>query len=139
MREINLIVIHCADTPKEMDIGVNEIRQWHLERGWNDIGYHFVINRAGFIEAGRPVEEVGAHVKGYNSNSIGICLVGGKGGFNFNWFQLIALRRLVENLKKRYPIAKVKGHCDLDSGKTCPQFDVEAFFSNESIHNAHDH
>ena len=60
MRKINLIVIHCSDTYARMDIGVNEIRQWHLQRGFNDIGYHYVIRRDGAIEQGRPIEKPGA-------------------------------------------------------------------------------
>ena len=60
MRKINLIVIHCSDTYARMDIGVNEIRQWHLQRGFNDIGYHYVIRRDGAIEQGRPIEKPGS-------------------------------------------------------------------------------
>jgi N-acetylmuramoyl-L-alanine amidase len=56
MRKINLIVIHCSDTYARMDIGVNEIRQWHLQRGFNDIGYHYVIRRDGAIEQGRRIQ-----------------------------------------------------------------------------------
>ena len=82
MRKINLIVIHCSDTYARMDIGVNEIRQWHLQRGFNDIGYHYVIRRDGAIEQGRPIEKPGAHAAGYNTNSIGICYAGGKGDNN---------------------------------------------------------
>ena len=67
MRKINLIVIHCSDTYARMDIGVNEIRQWHLQRGFNDIGYHYVIRRDGAIEQGRPIEKPGAHAAGYKT------------------------------------------------------------------------
>lgn len=78
MREINLIVVHCTYSRPSMDIGVEEIRKWHVEgNSWTDIGYHYVIRRDGTIEDGRPIERPGAHVKGHNSNSIGIAWVGG--------------------------------------------------------------
>ena len=78
MREINTFIIHCSDTYPDMDIGVEEIRRWHKERGWSDIGYHYVIRRNGKIEEGRNDGIVGAHAKGMNENSLGICMVGGK-------------------------------------------------------------
>jgi N-acetylmuramoyl-L-alanine amidase len=76
-REIDLIVIHCAYTSPKMDIGVKEIDEWHRARGWNQIGYHYVVRRDGTVEHGRSVKTVGAHVKGFNAKSIGVCLVGG--------------------------------------------------------------
>ena len=77
MRFIEKIVIHCTFTPPTMNIGVEEVRKWHVEENkWSDIGYHFVIRRDGTVESGRPVERPGAHVKGHNSNSIGIAWVG---------------------------------------------------------------
>ena len=79
MRKINEIILHCAYTPVTMDIGVSEIRDWHInERGWSDVGYHYIIRLDGTIELGRPIEKIGAHTKGRNRNSIGICYVGGK-------------------------------------------------------------
>lgn len=130
MRFINQIVVHCADTPAYMDIGVAEIDQWHRARGWAGIGYHFVIRRDGTIETGRPVNKAGAHVSGHNSNTIGICLVGGKGKFNFTFNQIVTLRDLVATLRRKYDtIDSVVGHCELDDGKLCPQFDVKSLLS----------
>ena len=108
MRKINLIVIHCSDTYARMDIGVNEIRQWHLQRGFNDIGYHYVIRRDGAIEQGRPIEKPGAHAAGYNTNSIGICYAGGKGDNNQpednrTPEQKQAMYDLVDSLKQQFP------------------------------------
>lgn len=137
MREINLIVIHCADTYRTMDIGAEEIRKWHVDdNGWSDIGYHYVIRRNGDVEKGRELDVVGSHVKGYNANSIGICLVGGKpmkdeepiGTHLFEDKQLESLKLLVKTLQMNYPNTEIKGHCDLDSKKTCPNFDVKTFF-----------
>lgn len=127
MRNINLVVIHCADTPADMDVGATEIRQWHIERGFNDIGYHYVIRRDGRCESGRPESVVGAHVQGHNQNSIGICLVGGKPDCNFTRQQWESLSRLVDYLTTRYPAAEVVGHRDLDSKKRCPCFDAKAW------------
>ncbi len=71
------IVIHCAATKPSMNIGAEEIKKWHVdERGWADIGYHFVLDRNGVVCPGRPVEKAGAHSKGHNKNSIGLCIVG---------------------------------------------------------------
>ena len=124
---IEKIVVHCADTPADMDIGADEIERWHLDRGWADIGYHYVIRRDGVPEFGRPEGIQGAHVRGHNRNSLGICLVGGKGMFNFTAIQMFALQELFMTLSKRYPDAEWFGHRDLDTGKACPQFDVKAF------------
>ena len=128
-RMINLVVVHCADTPPDRDVDAAEIRRWHTEeRGWSDIGYHWVIKRDGEIEPGRPEERNGAHVKGHNKNSIGVCLVGGgHGRFNYTWKQLEALGHLLQQLAARYPSVKIRGHCDLDAAKTCPNFDLEWF------------
>ena len=77
MREINKIVVHCSATQEGKNISAATIDKWHKKRGWRGIGYHYVIGLDGLIELGRPVEQVGAHVKGHNKNSIGICYVGG--------------------------------------------------------------
>lgn len=134
MRKINLIVIHCADTYARMDVGVNEIRKWHLERGFEDIGYHYVIRRDGTVETGRALEKMGAHAAGFNAFSIGICYAGGKGDDgqpedNRTGEQKKALRGLVAELLKRFPEAKVSGHGELPGvRKACPCFAVAAEF-----------
>lgn len=130
MRPIEAIVIHCADTPVGMDIGADTIREWHVNgNGWRDIGYHYVIRRDGTVEKGRPVHEPGAHVAGHNARSIGICLVGGKPGANFTRWQWAALEALVMDLTRQYPGVTVTGHRDHDSRKTCPTFDVAAWWA----------
>ena len=129
MRDINKVIIHCADTPPEMDIGAEEIRQWHKDRGWSDIGYHFVIRRDGTIENGRDVSKTGAHARGNNKDSIGVCLVGGRGDpvANFTAPQYLALISLCKRLQNEYNRPTFSGHYQLDSGKTCPNFNVEEF------------
>lgn len=139
MRGIEKIIIHCADTYASMDVGANEIRQWHLDRGWSDIGYHYVIRRNGVIETGRDLdddgdvdEHVGAHALGHNAHSLGICLVGGKGNdgqpdCNFTLAQWESLGKLVSDLEARYPGADVIGHRDV-SDKACPTFNAGAWW-----------
>lgn len=132
-REIDLIVIHCADTYPGMDIGAAEIDDWHRQRGWKMIGYHYVIRRSGLIEPGRMESEIGAHVRGDNAKSIGVCLVGGKARgnnhpVNYMAAQWASLDTLVRDLAGRYPEAQVVGHCDLDPNKTCPNFNVKAWW-----------
>jgi N-acetylmuramoyl-L-alanine amidase len=130
MRDIKYIIIHCSDTPPDMDIGYNEIREWHIARGFNGCGYHYIIRRNGTVEAGRSEYEVGSHVKGYNDNSIGICLVGGKTGrtddiTNFTPEQIISAKQLCYKLKIKYNTAKIMGHRDFTDEKTCPNFDIK--------------
>ena len=132
MRPIDTIVIHCSDTFARMDTSARDIDQWHRARGFAGIGYHYVIRRNGNREIGRPVERVGAHVRGYNARSIGICMVGGKGDdgspeCNFTRSQWSELDWLVGELIARFPGAKVIGHRDLDPGKACPCFDVTSW------------
>jgi N-acetylmuramoyl-L-alanine amidase len=123
------IVVHCAATPPDMDIGAAEIRRWHVENnGWRDIGYHFVIRRSGAVEVGRAIDDVGAHVAGINDRSIGVCLIGGvdAGGQpadNFTAAQRVSLDAVLRMLVKAYPGAVVRGHRDF-ANKACPSFDA---------------
>lgn len=133
-REINRIVVHCAATPPSMDIGVEEIRKWHVKgNGWADIGYHYVIRRNGLVEVGRKNEVQGAHAKGYNVDSLGVCLVGGIDEFdkpeaNFTFAQYLSLVELLEELQDKYGHdIDIRGHKDLPGvTKSCPCFDVRS-------------
>lgn len=139
-KKTDYIVVHCSYTKPNMNIGAKEIREWHLGRGWSDIGYNAVITRSGDIEGGRDLdndgdflEEIGAHVLGANSRSVGVCLVGGmdfKGDAdcNFTAAQWSELYKYIEHLTTLYPEAQVVGHRDLDSGKECPCFDVKSWW-----------
>ena len=84
MRPIRGIILHCSATrPNWMansktSAKVAEIRRWHVrDRGWSDIGYHFLIDRDGTVAKGRPLERTGSHTQGHNTGTIGICLLGG--------------------------------------------------------------
>lgn len=136
MRATPLLVIHAAATPPSMDIGAKEIDQWHRERGWSGIGYHYVVRRSGKVEPGRPVSRSGAHARGYNSRSIGVCLVGGvnarnEPADNFTKSQYSALVRLVRRLRAQHDIVSVIGHRDLPGvRKACPCMDVVDWVHN---------
>ncbi|EGJ50244.1 N-acetylmuramoyl-L-alanine amidase [Desulfocurvibacter africanus] len=144
--KVAYIVIHCADTPPEMDIGAVEIDRWHKANGWDGCGYHFVIRRNGVIESGRPLDinaapgwqsAIGAHVAGLNSQALGVCLVGGKGGTpDFRVQQWESLAHLVETLTRIAPAAEIVGHRDLDKGKLCPGFDVRTWWADWRQHGA---
>lgn len=124
------LVIHASATPPTLDIGAAEIRQWHLQKGWSDCGYHFVIRRNGKVELGRPENLVGSHVAGRNSNSLGICLVGGTDARqrpqnNFTAEQWASLQTLLMRLTQKYPRATILGHRDFPKvAKACPCFDA---------------
>ena len=124
------IVVHCAATKAKMDIGADEIKRWHVnDNGWRDIGYHAVIRRNGNIEHGRAMNDIGAHAKGYNHKSIGLCMVGGMADDgsaqdNFTDQQWTALLAKIKDLLVSYPDADVIGHNEI-SEKECPSFDVQ--------------
>lgn len=128
MRQINEIIIHCTATPEGLDYTVRDIDRWHRSRGFNEIGYHYIIHLNGKIDKGRDVEKIGAHCKGHNRHTIGIAYIGGlrdgKPADTRTDDQKLALICLVYQLKKKYPsITKVSGHNEY-SHKACPCFKV---------------
>ena len=143
MREINLIVIHCSATCEDRPFTEQALEAAHRQRGFAGIGYHFYIRRDGHILTTRPVERVGAHARGYNANSIGICYEGGLDchgnpkDTRTEW-RKHSLRVLVLALRMDYPQAKIVGHRDLSPDlnhngeiepmewtKQCPCFEVK--------------
>tara|TARA_R110001606_G_scaffold347973_1_gene497428 strand:- start:7486 stop:7965 length:480 start_codon:yes stop_codon:yes gene_type:complete len=150
MRKINKIIVHCSATSPEMDVDVPTIRRWHVEEnGWSDIGYHYVITPDGMLHDGRPVSKSGAHTRGQNSNSIGICLVGGlkrhgdgstEAEFNFTLKQLITLMQMYDtgfysdgDTEESFGSYPWFGHRDFDNKKACPTFDVSEFVKHWRI------
>jgi N-acetylmuramoyl-L-alanine amidase len=134
-RQVNKIIVHCTATPEGRDVTVDEIRRWHVEeKNWSDIGYHWIVTLNGTLERGRPEHIQGAHAKGFNKNSVGLCYVGGvdkdmtpkdtrtKG-------QKKTLKCILEDLKDRYPNAEIIGHRDVSS-KACPSFDAKAEYNS---------
>lgn len=129
MRTIDEIIIHCSATKEGINFNVNDIRRWHKAKGWKDVGYHYVICLDGTIQEGRPIDEIGAHCSGHNSNSIGICYIGGLDENNNpkdtrTIRQKAALHVLLKQLCVQFPKATIHGHNEFSS-KQCPCFDVK--------------
>ena len=133
MRSIDKIIVHCSATREGHHVTVQQIRQWHLQRNFADIGYHYVIYLDGTFHKGRPLEKAGAHCKGYNAHSIGICYVGGldrqgKPKDTRTAAQKAALLSLIRELRQRFPRATVHGHREF-ANKACPCFDAKKEYS----------
>lgn len=129
LRRINEIILHCSATREGKDYTVADIRQWHLARNFADIGYHYVIYRDGSVHTGRPLSQAGAHCSGHNTNSIGVCYIGGYASDGKTPKdtrtpeQKKALRSLINNLSTLFPGATVHAHREY-ANKACPCFDV---------------
>jgi N-acetylmuramoyl-L-alanine amidase len=143
-RKIKFIVLHCSDSDLPAHDNIEVIRDWHTKRGFvgpdgvkgthDDVGYHYFIDRHGVVVKGRDENQVGAHVKGHNRFSIGVCL-SGKTFKSFHTKQFTAARDLVIGLLKKYNLTwkDVKLHRDLDSGKTCPNFSLQDFIVDKPL------
>ena len=134
-RTIKELIVHCSATPEGKDYSVDTIRQWHLQRGFSDIGYHYVIYRDGSIHIGRDESIIGAHCTGHNTNSIGVCYLGGCASDGKTpkdtrtTEQKQSLVKLLKELKTKYPQASIHGHRDFSS-KACPSFDATKEYSS---------
>lgn len=171
---ITKIVIHCSATRNGKMLRTAErsaaqvIDAWHAKRGFRrtspaartynpelrHIGYHFVIDTDGMVDTGRKVGETGAHVRGHNLHSIGICLVGGitadgKNHGEYTELQWRALHGLLKHLESHHPGAKICGHRDLSPDlngdgkitrnewvKDCPCFNVSDWVKSGEVINA---
>jgi len=136
MRKINKIIIHCTATPEGREHDVADIRRWHLKRGFNDIGYHYLIHIDGTIEEGRPINKQGAHCSGQNRGSIGICYVGGmskdmkKAKDTRTQAQKDSLIKLMHELIYKYnKDMTIHGHNEF-ANKACPSFNVQEEYAN---------
>lgn len=129
-RKITEIIVHCTATPEGKDYTIKDITQWHKQRGFSTIGYHYVVYRDGSVHTGRDVNVAGAHCTGHNAHSIGVCYVGGlaKDGKTpkdtRTNVQKASLEILLRKLRTLYPTAKIYGHRDF-ANKACPCFDVK--------------
>lgn len=141
-REIKRIIVHCSASTWGCRSVIDE---WHKERGWDGIGYHYVIVNGhpytsreflpkwdGRVEAGRDLDVVGAHVAGHNEDSVGICLIGSGDG-RYTPRQINELQGLIEYLRGRHniPAGQVMGHRDLNPHKECPGFDVQQWITGQ--------
>ena len=136
MRQIKEIIVHCSATREGQDISVETIKDWHVNgRGWSDIGYHFYIDINGEIQKGRDIAKIGAHCKGHNRNSIGICYCGGVEADGKTpkdtrlECQKEALVAVLRTLKAMFPNAVTHSHNDF-ANKACPSFNATAEYEN---------
>lgn len=134
---ITHLVVHCSAEPHGRPTRAKDIDRWHRQQGWLRIGYHFVIPVDGTVETGRPLDQAGAHVQGWNRSTIGICLVGGLDPATrhpspaFAPVQLTALEGLLRDLLRDHPGAEVLGHRDFPGvAKACPSFDVREWWAS---------
>ena len=133
MRKINKIIIHSSYTPEGREHDVKDITAWHKAQGWSDCGYHYVIKLDGTIEQGRAIDKIGAHCKGQNQGSVGICYIGGMDSTDRTPKdtrtneQKESLMLLVGSLKTVFGDLTVHGHNEF-STKPCPCFDVQSEF-----------
>lgn len=133
-RNIKEIIVHCSATPEGKDFTVSDIKRWHLQRGFSDIGYHWVVYRDGTIVSGRPESISGAHCTGHNSISIGVCYIGGCASDGKTPkdtrtpAQKDALIKILKSLKSRYAKASIHGHREF-ANKACPSFDAKKEYS----------
>ena len=119
-RKVNRIIIHHSASPSSTT--VDEIRKWHVEdNGWNDIGYHFIITEDGVIHECRPLAKIGAHTKGYNRYSIGICVVGNTSITAPSMTQMEQLTLLISALRHDFQLEPedIEGHQEFGNTE-CP-------------------
>lgn len=133
------IVIHCSATPETMDIGVDKIREWHVDDNkWDDVGYHHIITRNGTLEPARPEEMQGSHNPKTNYRSVAVCMIGGSNS-NGDWEnnfvdpQWVTLKALLLNLIEKYEIKKIIGHYQVDDRKQCPSFKVPEYLEQNGF------
>ena len=129
MRKINKIIIHCSDSDIKSHDDISVIKDWHLQRGFKDVGYHYFINKSGNIQLGRNHATAGAHTLGHNRDSIGICLHGRN---HFTNQQFSSLIKIVRELQNIYHLRNkdIYGHNEF-SNKTCPNFEVGKLFNRK--------
>lgn len=135
MRAIDTIIVHCSATPEGKPFTVADIDRWHRQRGFDCIGYHYVIYLDGTLHAGRPIQQIGAHCQGHNATSIGVCYVGGLAADGKTpkdtrtQEQRETLLSLLRKLKAQFPKARIRGHRDF-AAKACPSFDATKEYEN---------
>lgn len=122
MRQINKLILHCSATPNGRITTVEDINRWHKARGWREIGYHYVIYGDGVVHKGRETIHIGAHCKGQNTDSIGICMVGTD---KFSKAQWTILRGITRQLEQEFKGCGVHGHREFNVKKLCPGFSVK--------------
>ncbi len=147
IRSINLIVVHCTASRCDRHLTPENLDRIHRQRGFNGCGYHYYITREGIIFPMRPLDTIGAHVRGFNAHSIGIAYEGGLqpdgiAADTRTLQQREALCFLIRQLLVLYPKSTVCGHRDLSPDlngngiiepqewiKQCPCFDASTEYA----------
>jgi len=130
MRKIHRIILHCSATKPDHDVTMDDLRTWHVDgNGWKDVGYHYSIRLDGTLEVGRPVQKVGAGVKGHNTDTVHVCYIGGlddtgKPANTLNDDQRATLYTVCTSLVRVFGPLELMGHNDLTDEKECPSFRV---------------
>ena len=134
---VTICIVHCSDSDNPEHDNIDAIKRWHLDRGFDDVGYHYFIKKSGEIQVGRALEIVGAHAEGFNSESVGICLSGNR---NFTEDQMMSAAKLIDslylflpNLKKKFGILP---HRFFNANKTCPNFELSRIFKHMTANHA---
>lgn len=120
-----LIIHHSASS---LSTKATDIYKWHTERGFEDIGYHYVIEADPMrLVYGRPPWKVGAHAIP-NTGRLGLCIVGDNTKDDAKWTddQIRAAQSLIESIRLVYPGIQVKGHKDVAKTE-CPGRDIAMF------------
>ena len=129
----NKIILHCSATPEGKDYKMSDIDRWHKNQGWEMCGYHFIVDLDGTVEKGRPEEMIGAHTSGHNSDSIGICYIGGcdknmRAKDTRTEQQKISMYKLVYNMMNKYKLTLTNVYCHNQyANKCCPSFNIGEF------------
>lgn len=116
--DIRYIVLHCSATRSTQDYSPEALERDHRARGFRGIGYHYYVRCSGEVIPCRPLDQIGAHVRGYNACSWGVCYEGGLDGAGRpadtrTPKQRASLLRLLRQLKDYAPQAHILGHRDL--------------------------
>lgn len=133
-RNIDEIIMHCSATREGRDFSASDIRRWHLQRGFSDIGYHFVVRLNGSVEPGRPIDRIGAHCLNHNRLSVGVCYIGGldekqRPKDTRTPAQRVALGEIVRRIRRHHPRSTVHGHREF-APKACPCFNAHAEYNS---------
>ena len=134
-RRITEIIVHCSATAEGRNFTTEDITRWHKAQGWVTIGYHYIVHLDGSVHAGRSMDLAGAHCYGHNKESIGVCYIGGLAADGRTPKdtrtpeQRAALRKLLADLRAKYPKARIYGHRDF-AAKACPCFDATAEYAD---------
>lgn len=136
----NMIILHCSATKEGANFKASDIKKWHKQQGWSDIGYHYIIDLDGTIEEGRDIRYVGAHCSGKNATSVGICYVGGcdkdmKTKDTRTPQQKQAMYVLVQYLMNKYNLNIDQVHCHNEyAQKDCPSFRINQFRAEYAVY-----